>query len=241
FQFQDDYMKPETVEKLLSAAKKSKVKLAISDRSYFTEKEQTKHLKIHRLNKKLANYFPKGGLIYPEQVIDTFNSDILNYNFLGEPIVGLMHKDLFKEYGYFDEALDQIVDFEFWMRICFNKKFVLINKDLNKFHIHSKSQSNLNRFKKGVGPTISDRVYVVNKLLKHPVYSDYLSYSLKNQANFEDLVTLFFKKLILKTGYLRFKKSFSENINYLTDLSFIQKLIAFLKDIEMFIDKLIKR
>lgn len=240
FQFQDDLMKHNAIEKMIGSLSGKKYRLVISGRSYIIPKKKKSDLAIHLNNRTLKDYINKGGVIHPVDLAKFLNSNLLSYNFIGEPIVGLIRKDLFKDYGLYDLALKQIVDFEFWLRIGLNEPFYFVMENLNQFRIHSNSQSSKNKKTDGPGPTITDRILLADKLLNSDLYLNYR----KHTSMVMDISTLFnslYKKLVLETGYFRFKKAFPNCSFILPLLSSKEKCSSIVKDLEMVLADFIKK
>ena len=65
-------------------------------------------------------------------------------NFVGEPIVTLLHKRVFDEVGYFDPALAQRADTEFWARAGLKYGVGMVDRPLATFRLHRDSTSSKN-------------------------------------------------------------------------------------------------
>lgn len=66
-------------------------------------------------------------------------------NKIGEPTVVLFRKETVKEFGYFDESLKQILDYEFWYRILKHKKIIILENKLVSFRLHAQQATNVNK------------------------------------------------------------------------------------------------
>ena len=234
FHFQDDLMELDCIEKLLKIALDSNTKLSIANRLYLAEEGQEQHLKIHDKNKNLGDYFGSS-VINPSQIIEILKKYSLAYNFFGEPMVGLVRSDIFSEYGLFDESIKQIVDFEFWLRVCLNEKFSFIDEPLNKFRIHSKSQSNQNKVSRKVGPTLTDRVFVTDKMLNHKSYKSFKNSFKDDELN--NYLIRFYKQIIVRSGFFRFRRTFTDKKAYLNHLNNNELFWALFKDVETIFGK----
>ena len=63
---------------------------------------------------------------------------ILLDHFIGNGTTSLIHKSLFEKYGYFDDKIGFMEDFELWLRLClqFNCRIHLVSKILAKYRVH---------------------------------------------------------------------------------------------------------
>jgi glycosyltransferase involved in cell wall biosynthesis len=66
-------------------------------------------------------------------------------NKIGEPPTVMFKKAILDEVGYFEEHLEQILDYVFYYRILKIKPIFIINQPLVKFRIHEAQATNLNR------------------------------------------------------------------------------------------------
>jgi hypothetical protein len=65
-------------------------------------------------------------------------------NFLGEPVCGLVRRDVFEERGLYHEGLAQLADYEFWLRCVLQEPFVYVARRLYTFRVHGRSATHLN-------------------------------------------------------------------------------------------------
>jgi hypothetical protein len=66
-------------------------------------------------------------------------------NFIGEPTVAFFHKSITNKIGYFNQALAQICDLEYWLRISTNYGMLYMPESLARFRVHNQSTSTVNR------------------------------------------------------------------------------------------------
>jgi hypothetical protein len=63
------------------------------------------------------------------------------WNILGEPTAVLLHRDVFRTFGWFNPHLRMLCDFEFWGRVASNTGTVHIPETLAIFRVHETSTS----------------------------------------------------------------------------------------------------
>lgn len=198
--FQDDLMHPDTVKKMIDAARQFEVRFVLADRDYFFEGKINGY--YARLN-RLSDYYHETTLINPEECANIFDKLGITDNFFGEPILGLVHQSMFGLYGGYDETLQQIVDLEFWLRLAVSENFVFMPERFHSFRIHKESQGARNDRKRGVNPTHIDRILIIKKVQRDKVYSRYREF---RGTNFIDQqISNFVTQYVKKYGYKRMK------------------------------------
>lgn len=65
-------------------------------------------------------------------------------NIIGEPVAVMFRRDLIASIGYFDTAMFQLVDFEYWLRMFKDHKIAFIPEHLAQFRLHGAQSSFLN-------------------------------------------------------------------------------------------------
>lgn len=230
FHFQDDLMEPDTIAKMHELAVRLNAGLVLTERTYFWNEELSEaRARFYREIKTLSYYVGTSDKIEPKQIVEIANQDFLVQNFLGEPILGLVRKDVFERYGSYDPKLGQLVDFEFWLRIASNEPIGFISEPLHRFRIHGGSQSAKNKFARGINQTVKDRVYMCQKLLNDPHFEFYVQTT--GQAKLEEMVKLKITDLIVRNGFFRFGSHFGRKVMAQSSLSFDQFRRALAKDI----------
>lgn len=145
FLFQDDYMEPDCVEKMMNACMKYDTRFALCAREFIFEEtalEQTK-LFLGELLIKPEHIFLNKEYFTPDETIRIVKSFLFD-NVLGEPICTLFHKSLYEEVQGFNRKLRQLVDYEFNLKVVLNYPFVFIKEKLVEFRVHSESESGKN-------------------------------------------------------------------------------------------------
>lgn len=166
--FQDDLMDENAIEKMATLAISENLGLVLTDREYTFESEPNPFYSEQL--PRLSDHFSETTIIEPD-FISTLTKDIgIRWNFMGEPILGLIKKDVFKSFGNFDDTFKQIGDFEFWLRLGVNINTGFIPERIHTFRKHEDSQTAKNASEIGINPSHIDRLHLVTKLLKDPLF-----------------------------------------------------------------------
>lgn len=166
--FQDDLMVPDTIEKMMALALKKQVRVVLTDREYKFE-HQINDFYINKLV-RLSDFFTENAVVRVEETLKILVKNGIRMNFMGEPILGLVHKQVFEEIGLYDHSFKQISDFEFWLRIGLNMDIGFIPERLHTFRLHNASQSSKNSNETGINPSHIDRIMLASKLHSDPAY-----------------------------------------------------------------------
>jgi glycosyltransferase involved in cell wall biosynthesis len=199
--FQDDLMDLNTIEKMMNAQAKYGQEIVLSDRDYFFDRQRhtiSSHIKRMR---KLSFFYKKEALLNSSDLASVIQQTSLDYNFMGEPIVGLISKKIIDSDGYYDANFKQRVDFEYWLRLCSNHTFVFLPEPLHHFRIHSNSESFKNLNGTGVSPSNIDKIRIIQKILSNPRYQ-----KLRNHLHHKFLEELAYKivsQQVIKYGLTR--------------------------------------
>lgn len=146
FLFQDDILEEKCLEVMLNKLEETKLKICVCKRNiiYSDSNGETE---------KWNNIF--GDL---QKNLNTINNDIITnnifgdiefldppYNKIGEPIVGLIHKDVYEKIGLYNTDLKQFLDYEFWYRALKEFNFVLVRDSLVSFRFHNLQTTQINK------------------------------------------------------------------------------------------------
>lgn len=240
FQFQDDLMMPHAIERMLDYALANSTNLVISHREYFGDHSDVKAKRmLNNIRKRqvyLADFLGGDHVISPYEMAGYLKKSFLQHNFIGEPILGLMKKDLFDRYGRFDDRLKQWVDFEMWLRIMTNESTGFIGEPLHQFRVHQLSQTSKNKSASNeLGITTLDFVYLIDLLKKGRSYK--MLRDLFNERfprNLDYYANKRMLELVRKKGYEKFESKFGTE--YLEDLSW-SKTDAMRSRLHLFLTK----
>ncbi|MDE0471312.1 MAG: glycosyltransferase family 2 protein [Ekhidna sp.] len=228
FQFQDDLMIRNTIQKMLDFSLQNQTLLTLSNRDYVFNTTDKKTINFYKKLRKLDSYIRDTRIVNPDEVVDIANKTLLQRNFLGEPIVGLFHRKLIKKYGYFNPKFYQLIDFEFWLRITSNMPFGFINEELNVFRVHNKSATAKTKQYKGFNRSSLDRLNIVRFILSDDLYQNYRLESEKLGYPIRNLLNDFLRKMVRKDGSLQIKKHLDDLL--MPSLTLADKIAGVYKD-----------
>lgn len=200
--FQDDLMNPEAIEIMLAHAHHANCKLILSDREFIFEDKIRKPY-LEGLPSLSDCVQEPTELFDSSTIINMLKQHQLKYNFIGEPIIGLIHRSLIAHYGGFDARYLQIVDFEFWLRLVLNVPFVYTREKLFGFRVHDRSQTSVNSSKKALHPSHHDRILLALDFAEGQWYENTRKIMTRTE-----LLSLVDNTLKRSTGKLGFLKSY---------------------------------
>ena len=139
FLFQDDILEPECVEKMTELAESSPVNLAI----IYCRKLLVGDFTVKQ-KEGVEKLFTKYKYSSATKILRSPGLYNKPRNKLGEPTSVLIKKDVFDKVGFFDERLEQSLDYEFWSRVMVKFEIKSIDETLIKFRVHRGQASNTN-------------------------------------------------------------------------------------------------
>lgn len=145
FVFQDDFLAPTCLSRLLEAGERTRLKLVFCDREILIESGADPHLVDafeHHLV-RFGNVFPGQLVVSPRDLCRAF-LERRGTNFLGEPTSALIHRSCFSRHGDFNPELVQVCDLEFWCRVGIHEGVALVNERLATFRVHAGSATTAN-------------------------------------------------------------------------------------------------
>lgn len=239
FQFQDDIMEKDAIEKMIRSALEWNVHLVLSDRKYI-ECGRNGTLKKYNRIKRLYHFVGESRKVNPKEMSEIACVDHIEYNFLGEPIVGLMHRDVIKQYGIFDDLFSQLVDMEYWLRISTNETIGFLSDTLHTFRIHHNSQSTKNNKVQGLRPGLIDRVMLLEKIGDHPAYTTFRENAFQsNDILMTEWINTGLSKIICKVGYFNYRNTLGrKRIPKMLKRSPLKMLTALSTDLSKTIERL---
>jgi len=139
FLFQDDALESTCVEKMVALAEKDRrIGLVFSKRNFiygvrsdFFDEWIPKFSDVHLHWKSLVEI--NSGRRLLADCPDLLSTPM---NKVGEPPAVLLRADIFRKTGYFNEALVQVLDYEFWYRVFKYFKIGFIDEYLVNFRLH---------------------------------------------------------------------------------------------------------
>lgn len=159
FVFQDDYIRPDCVEKMVDSCLDNQFLIAVCKRSFVFENvtEDIKSL----YESVLMSTDDIGLFKQSKWKADEFCSlvvDNITDNFIGEPTSVLFHRSVVTNYGKFCPDLIQFCDLEYWVRIASNVGILTLADQLAYFRVHNQSASMSNEFRREYLKNVVDSI-----------------------------------------------------------------------------------
>jgi FkbM family methyltransferase len=183
FLFQDDILKADCIERMLTACVKYNSEVAICRREFIIHEDIPEKIKadfrVHLI--KPEHIFEGEGLVSKEELIVSMTRHFLK-NILGEPTCYFFKKEMVEKCGVFNSELRQLVDYEFITRLAMVNGFVFLPEPLAMFRIHNKSESNANiktakeNIERKIAAVEGDWMVLIQNFLKNPQFSPVKEY-----------------------------------------------------------------
>lgn len=171
FVFQDDLIAPTCLEKML-AANKSNSSIIFCYRNFIFEEGTPEQIRQCYDNFVSAEkLFPKSIEISADDYCKAVLNGILSDNFIGEPTVVMLHRNIFHKFGVFNANLAHICDFEFWTRVAVHTGITCVPETLATFRVHGNSASAKNHSSRWYRTNILDSLVLIHDFALHPIYA----------------------------------------------------------------------
>jgi glycosyltransferase involved in cell wall biosynthesis len=145
FVFQDDYITRDCLEKFVARIG-DQVSLMVSERNFLLPAGLSPDKQAYYAGgvRTLRNTTAFRGEEFSAQMISSLAVENLALNFIGEPSLIFFRRDLVSVHGYFSDALQQICDLEFVLRIGTRYGLLYIPEKLCLFRVHEQSTTSAN-------------------------------------------------------------------------------------------------
>ncbi|GAX44186.1 putative glycosyl transferase [Tolypothrix sp. NIES-4075] len=186
FVFQDDLIAPECLEKMLAASKPDS-SIICCLRNFIFEAgtpEKTRHFFKNRAS--LEKLFPESTEISASDYCQAVLKQI-DDNFVGEPTVVMLRRDVFYRFGTFNPHLIQLCDLEFWTRVAIHTGMVYVRETLATFRVHNNATTAKNHSGRQYRTSTLDPLILLHDCALHPTYAP-LRIVATNQPKSFDLV-----------------------------------------------------
>ena len=169
--FQDDLLLPYCLDRMLAFAREKKSRFLACRREFAFAPETAPETRqfyvesaanIERFFEKQKNVSTAG---FAKAIIECVGA-----NFLGEPTVVLMHREIFDRCGFFNEQLIMCCDSEFWYRAGTHTPVTFVRETLAVFRVHGKSTSAENFAHRRFRMDLLDPLIVLHDFLHAPAY-----------------------------------------------------------------------
>jgi glycosyltransferase involved in cell wall biosynthesis len=169
--FQDDFLQPQCLERMLAVAREKKSRFLACRREFAFAPETA--LETRQFYAESAagidRFFEKQNDV-PVSDFAKAIIECVGVNFLGEPTVVLLHRELFDRCGLFNEQLIMCCDSEFWYRAGTYTPVTFVPEILAAFRVHGKSTSAENFSRRRFRMDLLDPLIVLHDFLYAPVY-----------------------------------------------------------------------
>lgn len=171
FVFQDDLIAPACLEKMLAASThNSSIICCLSD--LIIEEGTPKNIQEWFNNRlTLEKLFPKLSQISAEDYCKAVVDTPVSYNFVGEPTLVMLRRNVFHKFGTFNPHLVHVCDFEFWTRIAIHTGIIFVPEKLATFRTHGNAASAKNYSDRQYRTEILDPLILVHDFALHPIYA----------------------------------------------------------------------
>lgn len=170
FVFQDDFIAPECIERLL-ASTGSLTEIVACKRNFLFEDGVSENIKeFYAKNQKSIDEFYSGHVSitaeqYRERVLDMPGA-----NFLGEPTVVMLKRSLFERFGTFEPELVMSCDLEYWTRVAIHTGVTYVREPLATFRVHHGATSEINRTIRRFRMNYLDDLVILDRMVHSPCY-----------------------------------------------------------------------
>lgn len=154
FLFQDDVLEPNCIDEMVRIFDRfPEVGLVASKRNFIVNhKNEETEIWIENYKNLQRQFETQNEIDIISNELFTRNDFLSSpLNKIGEPSVVMFRKDIVNEIGFYNENLEQILDYVFCYRLLKKHKIAITNKHLASFRIHENQATNVNR-----GRQISD-------------------------------------------------------------------------------------
>ncbi len=188
FVFQDDLIAPECLEKMLTASKPDS-SIICCRRNFILEAGTPEDVRQYFNNiVTLEKLFPDS----QEISASDYSKAVLNkihYNFVGEPTVLMLRREVFHRFGNFNPHLIQFCDLEFWTRVAVYTGIIYVPETLATFRVHNNATSAKNNSGRRYRTRTLDPLVLLHDYALHPAYAP-LRIVAAGQSKPVDLVAL---------------------------------------------------
>lgn len=173
--FQDDYIECDCIEKFIKQVT-SETMLMVSKRSFILPENLSDSLRAY-YSYKVRTFdnlvVPMRNGFVSEETISKLAVENICLNFIAEPSLTFFRKSVTEELGYFNPALEQICDLEFFLRIASNYGVTYIPEQICHFRIHAQSTTSSNLEDKKFVLSHLDPILLANELLYSPNFNKF--------------------------------------------------------------------
>ena len=193
--FQDDFWEPECLSEVYSQSKN--LDFIFHARTHIIDENVKPFLKSFYGAERVSDMPElRSKTDIPAEEINVLITKHSLFNFFGEPSCVAFRRAMVERFGYFNENLIQLCDYEYWCRIASNTGARYINKRLLTFAVHGNSATSSNLASKAFRFNYLDHLIIFREFLENPFYSSLRKTPANAKADFESLYTARFKRMV---------------------------------------------
>jgi glycosyltransferase involved in cell wall biosynthesis len=175
FLFQDDYLESTCLERLLSLCLQHACDFAACERHLVFEPDVSGEFKrvFQEYVKEncLTNRFPNQANVINGDEFAQHAARYPHYNCIGEPTAVIFRRSLVQRFGYFNVNLNQLTDWEYWMRLGIHTGVGYIPDKLATFRLHEGATSLHSTAESGFKADVLDPLIIYCELVYNPHYA----------------------------------------------------------------------
>ena len=171
FVFQDDLLTPDCLEKMIAAVTGEDLMVVCKRDLLFEDvDEQYKLSLIKYIEKHSIEVIVPGITRLSAADICRIAIEYMGKNFIGEPTVVMLHRNVFRQFGRFNPDFIQICDLEYWLRVGVNTGLVYVPEKLATFRVHSSATTLNNKINRRYRYNYLDNLLLQYQFVFYPAF-----------------------------------------------------------------------
>lgn len=170
FVFQDDFIDPTCIERLVDAGNRTGRGLVVCRRDFVFDGVPTSTRLLYERLPTMDSVAGRRTDLSPEDVARAA-LELGCVNFIGEPTSALIHRRVFEKVGNFRPDLIQYCDLEFWLRAGVHVGIAYVPETLAHFRVHERSTSAKNTASKAFFMDVVDPLILAREFAFAPIFA----------------------------------------------------------------------
>jgi len=206
FVFQDDLILPDCVARMHAVAMDTAIPIISCARDFTFEDGTPDGLRTDYLDHRarIQAVFRDSAQWSARDFCEAALQSLVIWNILGEPTAVLLHRDVFRRFGWFNPHLRMLCDFEFWARVASNTGTVHIPQSLAIFRVHETSTSGFFRASEARRYRFNmvDPLLILHEYAFHPLFANLRAVAAHRHSRV-DLESEFWRRALLVHWFAR--------------------------------------